>query len=151
MSKYDWEALKAEWLQSNESLNQFRIRKKIGNAKSFYHHTNVDQWTDLKKKIATQVTKKIVDKQVKQNVIDWSKYEKAQDGIMAQIYALINKTTKDGKVDKAMPARDVAQLSQALNNLSKNKSFMNGGPTERIDQRTLHADLTDDLNKRLEE
>lgn len=144
---WDWPALKMEWLASNESLNAFRVRKDIRNIGDFYQRVEADSWVDAKEEIRSRAAARVENSLVKDTAKRWGDYRKLFEASKAQVAQIFNSTVKDGKIVRPMTPLELAQLVGAVDRMLKAESFMDGGPSERIETRNINLDMVDLIEK----
>ena len=135
---HNWDALKAEWLQTDLSLNQFRIGKDIAKA-VFYPHVEKGKWTETKRKNAERTLNKINTKVVNAQADKWEDYRELYKDVKKQLKRIVGKFGEDE--DKTIPIRDLKDIAETLGKLTSGLSFLDGGPTARIETRNLHGDI----------
>jgi hypothetical protein len=153
LPSHDWPALKAEWLSGNETLNQFRIRKHINNSAWFYRKVEEDGWLDARNAIIAKAHERQSNNLAKDMSDRWKEYRQIFMAAKAQGYALIKKTLNEaGQVSQPMTPSELRQLVEAFKSLSQAESFIDGGPTERTENKNLnvnlHATITEALKAR---
>jgi len=139
--KHDWGLLKIEWLQSTESLNQFRARKGIAHC-WFYRKVQQGKWREAKDRIQEN-SMRTLEKTAARAISDkWKDYRKIWTGAKAQAFSILRKTfDNEGHVTRPLSTAELAQLVKAMFQVLQGESFISGGPTERVENRNLHLDV----------
>jgi hypothetical protein len=139
--KYDWEALKREWLQSsNVTLNQFRLSKGIAQA-HFYRTINAEEWIETRAKIDKRAIQRIEEKAVNSIVNKWDDYSRLWKAVKAQAAAILNKTRqKDGTIVPMRPT-DLVNLTNSIETALKSERLIHGESTENIEERITKEEI----------
>lgn len=138
---YDWPAMKAEWISSNETLNQFRIRKGMS-AEWFYKVVRKQKWVEEKNKIKYKAIENYQEKAVQDQVDKWEKYRGIQSKLLKCVESVLDSVMdENGEVKGDLPPEEIRRLSAAFKELTQNQSFMDGGPTERVESKNAHLIL----------
>lgn len=155
LKKHDWGQLELEWLTFEGSLKAFMISKNIKNEADFYRHAKKRNWASKKASVREQSTKKLQEKlatQISNQEIDrWKEHRQIFRAAKAQGYALIKKTLNDqGQVVEPMSASELKSLIEAFKSLAQAESFIDGGPSERVDNRNvnIHVQVLESLKER---
>lgn len=126
--KYDWEALKLEWLQGSETLNHFRIRHGI--SKAFFNKIEELHWVDdklaIQRKAMEIAQRKIAEKKGK----DWAKYSKISDDVVAVAQKMLDDTKDpDGNIQQPIEPSELRAVAEAVEVALKNDRLIHGEPT----------------------
>lgn len=146
-AKYDWNALKIEWLQTNESPFAFQRRKGIKNDTKFYKHVNEDGWWEARDEINKRAVEIAQDKLVKITAKKWGDYKQLFNAGKSQAAKILSDTVKDGKMVRTLTTLELSQLVGAVDKMLKAESFMEGGPTERVETANFHMMNVDLIGK----
>lgn len=130
-----------EWLNSDETLNQFKERHSIGDG-HFYMMIKRHHWEKAKEKIFRKAEEKVTNGLVKSTAKDWSQYHKVQNNLIKVIASVLEGVMDEhGEVRGDLPPEEIKRISSAFKDATANKSFLEGGPTERIEQKSLHYEI----------
>ncbi len=155
--KYNWPALKAEWIQENVktglTLNQFRLRYGV-TQKTFYDTVEKNNWEldrdaivrDIEKKISAEITEDAVDIWRSQEEL-WETVEKQALHILQQNLDPVDKK----KLAAAMSPQDLASLTNAIERALKCRRLIKGKATEILQSENYHfalVRLTEALKKK---
>ena len=137
----DWPRLKIEWLNSDETLNQFRLRHKFPES-YFYQTVKKVGWENAKTKILQRAEQKVANGLVKSTAKDWSQYHKVQNNLIKVIASVLEGVMDEhGEVRGDLPPEEIKRIASAFKDATVNKSFLEGGPTERVEQKSLHYEI----------
>jgi len=144
--RLDPEQVFLEWVVSNKNFKQFAAEKKISNV-TLWRWAKKNNWEQRRNDIisegresALEVTSDVVKEKFIRHI-------KANEDLLDLVEKKIAHEGEDLDVD------EIGKLASALDKITKNKSFMTGGPTERIDNRSvsLHADIVHIVEERRRE
>jgi len=121
--KRDWPTLKLEFLNSKETLNEFRIRHKISNQRNFYKQTA--GWSEERKNLVRKSLDKAVEKIGKKLTEEFTVYP---DMFMGS-EAVLAKYIREALQNDLEPSQ-FNYVVQSLCNLLKHKKLLFGEPTE---------------------
>lgn len=130
-SKYDWDALKTEWISTNKSLNQFREEKGIGSS-TFYQNISREEWEAARKKVNDRALEKTIERTSTQIAKKWADYSKLWNAVKTQAAHILKATQRpDGKV---VPLRtgQLVQLTMAIETALKSERLIDGESTENV-------------------
>lgn len=139
----NWDALKAEWLQGDESLNKFRIRYRLAPA-HFYQKVDEYGWEKSREIINKKAIAKIENTQAGLLAREWKQEIDLLNAAKSEVVRALNKSRDSGKT---LNYQELSNLFTALDKAVKTKSFINGGPTERIESRNIHVAIVDWMAK----
>lgn len=125
----DWDALKREWLGTNETLNAFRARKGIVNHRNFYLQVKKGGWEDAKHKQATALEAKVQAAAVQKGFEEWEEEVALLKGIRAQVaHVLKGRIDKEGNVVRPIPAQELKALAEVVAKSVVAKKHIRGEP-----------------------
>jgi len=140
-TRYDWPALKAEWLQGNESLNQFRIRKGIGNQNIFYARVSEDGWVEAKERIIRTALEKTEAAVAEKYGQEWDRQMKlwsAVEGLAGRIMT---------RKAESMDSNELAQLTAAIERALKAQRLILGQSTDNMAVKNYHMSIVQMLKE----
>jgi hypothetical protein len=122
----DWDVLKREWLASNCSLNEFKVKKGILNP-HFYKQVKAGKWREAKQKIEERTVQKISDKLVDVNYAKWERQVKLWMAIEDQAAHILKQNVdSDGKLSKPMNPQDLKALGNLVESSIRSHKYMRG-------------------------
>lgn len=136
----NWDALKAEWLQSAETLNEFRIRHRIANGK-FYEAVKKGNWKDAKLEIENKAISKIQSQQADKLAEQWDRQKELWKGVEGAAARILTAKNKEGAV---MDPGELAQVSMSLYRSLVSQRLLAGMTTGK-----LEANVSGDLHSLL--
>ena len=148
----NWEALKVEWLQSDETLNKFRLRKGLSN-NHFYDAVNKQKWVEQKRQPGEKTTEKVMEKVSKQQVEEWVNQKKLWHGVEVIAAKIL---TKYNNGELAQNPHDLSALTCAIERSLKSRKLILGEATETIESRNLYMGIQkivedcEDENRRID-
>lgn len=144
--KYDRAALKADFMAGGLTPQAFREKHKLPVA---FSYKIMHGWQQEREAMSQRALVKATEKFEKDLEIQWGDYLRANEGLLNQILLALRKyvNPQTGEA-KDMPASDVRAFASAIKDLIQNRSFMRGGPTERIETANIHAILVKSLQDR---
>lgn len=142
---YDWDALFVDFAAGNLTVQQFGKSRGMSEINT-YAQARRYRWRERRKELNARAYQKALDKIGDRKAINFAKHHKANNRLLK----FLQRRLKDAG-DKGMDAAEIKTLSDALEKIMKNKSFMEGGPTDRIESKSLnlHIDIVK-LNERFQ-
>lgn len=126
-SRYDWDALKLEFLQGNESLNEFRLRHKL-NKNNFYGRAGA--WPDERAAVRAKALGQVQEKMSDKLAHHWEQYTRLFDAIKVHA-AMILQSKKNEKGEPVpMDPLDLSRVASSLESALKGDRLIYGEPTE---------------------
>lgn len=127
--RFDWPALKAEWLASSETLFQFSVRKGIKNRGDFYRRAKSGDWIGAKARInekaLANVEKRVVSAMTAKYSFQ-SKQWKTVEGIIARELKKLIEAKPGEEIDLATM---LESLTRSLERALKAQKLIHGEPT----------------------
>jgi hypothetical protein len=140
-TRYNWPALKAEWIkQSVETgitLNRFRNEKRIGNKIIFYNHVEEEGWIEERDKIIAKAWDKSEAKLVDKTVENLDLQGRIYDAGEKQVAFWLQQNVKDGKIMSPLDPQAVAAAMLAAYRALQAKRLMAGKSTGITENRSL--------------
>lgn len=149
--KYNWGALKNEWLKSyeatGETLNKFRIRKGISET-SFYRKTAKEKWAEEGQRMKNRITQRIETQLVNEALARWQKEIRITDGIEDQVEFILQELRQNEKVANALEPSHLLALATTIEKCLKTKKLAHGESTgdEPQAQANVHAAIIQVIN-----
>lgn len=126
--RFDWQALKMEWLAGSETLNAFRIRKEIVSKEHFYRMVEEHGWLAHRNRLHAAALAKVTPK----IIADLSKRYYFQEKSWLTVEGIIARALKKiaAAEDIATVAPEVLEsLTRTLERTLKSRKLIHGEPT----------------------
>lgn len=144
-SRINWEALKAEFLVGEETLNQFRLRHGL-NKNHFYDKAQT--WPEDRGRIREKALKK-VEKELETYYAGFVVETKdLLTSVNAHLKKLIKGSLKDGEVVAAIPVDELKKMSESISVNLKTVRLMSDKSTENLSTKNYHLAITQMLADR---
>lgn len=130
MKRIDWDGLKVEWLAGSETLNAFRLRKKISSTGHFYRVVEENGWEAARERIRKTAAQRTEGRLVTETVKNWDQYRRLMADCRARAEKILKRTQKG---DEDLTPLELQQLVASIEKLLKSESFLDGGPSERVE------------------
>jgi len=126
-------------------VNAFAKEKGIPSFPLLYQHVKRDGWIGKRAAIITKSLQE-ADRRVANKLADkWEKYSKTNNLGLKHVHDKLLAATnpETGDIAKHFTFADIKLMADAIGQLIKNESFMMGGPTERVEARSvnIHAEV----------
>lgn len=141
--RIDWAALKAEWLQSDETLHAFQVRKRLGE-RNFYRVAKRDGWTAAREEIGKMAGRRIEQKLARETADKWFAHRELFRGAHSHAAAILKKSLgSNGEVLKPLSPAELLQLVTAIQKMGQAEAFMSGEATDhlKVSGQMAHAHL----------
>jgi hypothetical protein len=145
----EWEI---EFISSDKSINEFALTHGFdeNNVKAFYRYVKINKWEERRKAFFDKAYEKFMAKAPDAMADNWLEYRGAVSRVYRQIMRKVE--AAETAAVKSVPIRDLREIAETLSTLTKTKSFIDGGPTERKENKNLnvnlHATITEALKAR---
>ena len=141
-TKYDWDALYAEWVSSGLSMNKFRILKGFDGG-FFYNAIDREGWWEKAERVAEKITAAAEARVVDATVARWDEQEALWREVERQAAAIMRATIgPDGKIASPLEPSELATLTAALERALKSRRLIAGESTDNMAVGgSLHSDL----------
>lgn len=129
--RYDWEALKREWLAGDpkESLNAFRERHGIVNDKNFAKHVKAGKWTEARREIQAKATQEVADNLVGAKVEEFERQIKLMGAIENHVAHLLKRhMSPDGKIISDIDPFELKALAEIVSKSVVTRKQIKGDP-----------------------
>lgn len=125
----DWDALRMEFLQSKETLNQFKIRHQIKNSQWFYKKARA--WNQERANLVSNAQKKVIKHAERELAENWKGYIDLLGGLKAQIAKIISDSLDaDGRVIQPIEPSQLKDIAHTIEKALKSEKLVLGEPTE---------------------
>lgn len=138
---YDWETLKAEWIQSKETLNEFRLRKRIGNKAWFYDKVEQGGWIEARNQIISKAYQKTAEAAAAQLAQEWEKEYRLFEAADALAARVMSRHKDD------IQASELAQVTRSLLNSLQGKRLIKGQSTDNVATKNYHMAIVQMLKE----
>jgi hypothetical protein len=144
----EWEI---EFISSDKSINEFALTHGFdeNNVKAFYRYVKINKWEERRKAFFDKAYEKFMAKAPDAMADNWLEYR----GALSRVYRQIMRKVEAAEMAevKSVPIRDLREIAETLATLSKTKSFIEGGPTDRTESKSLsvniHANIADEIER----
>ena len=136
--RYDWFALKTEFLHSGETLNAFRKRKEI-HRDSLYLRARRENWMALRDQLRAKAAVRVISSAEDALVEKWTEYIDLWQGVKQHAAALL--------AQPAITASDLKALMQAIDITLKDERLIRGQSTANVSSLNVHAIVLKDLQE----
>lgn len=120
----DWDALKADFMQGNETLREFHLRHKLA-ASWFYGKAGT--WADERSEIRNKAVIKSTEQQAVRHYSKVLKHvEDSELALVANCKAILSRSIVDGRVVKPLSTSDLLRLSISIEKILKTSRLGEG-------------------------
>lgn len=127
---HDWDALKVEWLQGDDTLNEFRIKKDIDRA-FFYRMVSAQGWKEEREAIRKKALEKAENKITAELAKRWVRYGKVNDDLLAIAQRIVDDTKdEEGNIQQPIEPIELKHLADTVETTLKSHRLLHGEPTE---------------------
>lgn len=136
------EALEIKFLKSEVSLNKFYEQEKPCDKVLFYKIASENKWMDKRKELWAKAKAKVMDQLPDKIVERFLRLNAVLDKVINRLEGNITEG-KQKNYELKIAAETVSEISKTL-------SFLNGGPTERTENKSLnlHAHIVNEIQER---
>ena len=131
-TRWDYAALKAEWLQGEETLKAFAARKGITAEGTFYRKVKEYGWAEARERIRSAALAKIEATTVKKYAAEWERQMKLWTRVEDLADSIM--TRREEFIDGS----ELAQLTAALDRALKSQRLIRGESTENVETKNYH-------------
>jgi hypothetical protein len=139
--RYNWAALKAEWIDSNlktgESLNKFKDRHDIRGNGMFYAVVEKEHWLEARDEALTKAIQKAEKKTVSEAADGFRLQGQIYDAGEKQVAYWLQQNVKEGRIVRPLDPGEVASAMLAAYRALTGKRLMQGKATSINEDRTV--------------
>lgn len=144
---YEWEP---DFVSCELSIREFGHSKGLTETRlgGLYTHVRENKWLEKRERYFQKAREKFMDKAPETLANKWVEQRRLVSDLHKQL-ARASKKLKDEE-DKEAIAEIVKKIADSLDTLVKTESFMDGGPTERTENKNLnlHVEISAALKER---
>lgn len=139
----NWLALKADFIQSNETLFQFLQRHGIKNEQWFYRMARKYGFREAQEASRIKAVEKVSDSTARKYAVEWERQMKLWRAVESVAARILNEMAE--KRPQRMDASKLANLTAALERALKSQRLVLGESTENVNSRNYHMAIVQAL------
>lgn len=127
--RYDWNALKREFLASKETPNAFRLRHGIYGEARFYKTIKKAKWVEERREIESRATQEVADSLVQGKVEQFERQIKLFNAIENHVAHLLKKhVSPEGRIISDIDPQELKALAEIVNKSVTTRKQIMGEP-----------------------